>query len=380
MKSIFFLSRYNSTRTSYWSGIPYFARQKLDQNFDVIELNPAENIAFQFFERLFSWLRRRFAFRYHFQDSLLSGILAAPYILYTIHIKHRNKATALVAMAGSSELLFVPKKVRVILFADATMEQLFDFYPTYKDIFGWSKWESCSVNISMLNSLHHAFFTSNWALSHARQISTLNSTNSSLAYFGPNLPDQYSSNLIDQRCEEQTLKFLFPTTSWERKGGEEAIRFLTHLSEKITTPIELIVFGQTSSSLDFNGFVIHQLGWIDKSNERQLNKLIKAYQTCHFLILPTKADTTPVSIVEAFCYALPVIATNVGGIKEMFNNSQAGFMYDMQDMGSAIQWVQQHNRNDSYKKAALDSRKQFEKKYNWNQWVEKMQGVLHVND
>ena len=58
------------------------------------------------------------------------------------------------------------------------------------------------------------------------------------------------------------------------------------------------------------------------------NEILEFYKNkgADLFILVSRSEGVPVSIMEAFSYAIPVIATNVGGVSELFRNCPVGYL------------------------------------------------------
>ncbi|MCI1732895.1 MAG: glycosyltransferase [Bacteroidales bacterium] len=60
------------------------------------------------------------------------------------------------------------------------------------------------------------------------------------------------------------------------------------------------------------------------------SKVLEYYRDngANLFVLVSRTEGVPVSIMEAFSYGIPVIATNVGGVSEMFRNCPVGYLVD----------------------------------------------------
>ncbi|HWA20175.1 MAG TPA: glycosyltransferase family 4 protein [Devosia sp.] len=66
-------------------------------------------------------------------------------------------------------------------------------------------------------------------------------------------------------------------------------------------------------------------GWLD---DTQVDSLLR---DAGILVLPSKAENLPMSIIEAFSYGVPVIATPVGAIPEIVQNGVSGLLVPVGD-------------------------------------------------
>lgn len=60
------------------------------------------------------------------------------------------------------------------------------------------------------------------------------------------------------------------------------------------------------------------------------SKILEYYRDngANVFILVSRTEGVPVSIMEALSYGIPVIATNVGGVSEIFRNCPIGYLID----------------------------------------------------
>ena len=63
----------------------------------------------------------------------------------------------------------------------------------------------------------------------------------------------------------------------------------------------------------------------------------KFYIQTDCLIITSLNEVTPMVISEAFAWGIPVISTNIAGIKEMYTDGKEGYLLDPGDMEKAIE-------------------------------------------
>jgi len=78
-------------------------------------------------------------------------------------------------------------------------------------------------------------------------------------------------------------------------------------------------------------------------------KILKASQ---MLVVPSRTESIPQVIKEAFYLKVPVIATNVGGIPELMKNNETGFLIEKSDHQTLIEKLEL-TLNDSQKASSL---------------------------
>lgn len=83
---------------------------------------------------------------------------------------------------------------------------------------------------------------------------------------------------------------------------------------------ELSEFRARSRSLGLNDDSVQFLGWLGMEAKDAL------LRECSLLVLPSRAENMPVSILEAYAYGKPVIATAVGGIPDVVEDGKDGWM------------------------------------------------------
>jgi len=102
--------------------------------------------------------------------------------------------------------------------------------------------------------------------------------------------------------------------------------------------LELVVFGasQPEQSVDF-GFPCHYLGQLHD----QLS-LSVMYAAVDLLLVPSTQDNLPNTVMESISCGTPCVAFKIGGIPEMIQHQQHGYLadpFDCQDLANGIDWV-----------------------------------------
>ena len=119
-----------------------------------------------------------------------------------------------------------------------------------------------------------------------------------------------------------------------------------NFSLKIVGSNEENLISETSKNIEILGF----------KNEDDLIELIKGSS---FVLLPSEwYENNPLTIIESYAQGKPVIASNIGGITEIVNDNETGFLFksgDYIDLKSKIEIALKINKN-SYKRLSKNAR------------------------
>ncbi|MGF1479787.1 MAG: glycosyltransferase family 4 protein [Cyanophyceae cyanobacterium] len=163
----------------------------------------------------------------------------------------------------------------------------------------------------------------------------------------PNGLDLTRYKLLDKRLAKSWLglpterpMILFGAayaTSDHRKGIDLLLPALQKLSQT-EAGIELVIYGasQPEQPPDF-GFKAHYFGKL--SDDIALALL---YAAADVFVAPSRQDNLPNTIVEALACGTPCVAFKVGGLPDMIEHQQNGYLahpYDTDDLAQGIAWV-----------------------------------------
>lgn len=131
-----------------------------------------------------------------------------------------------------------------------------------------------------------------------------------------------------------------------RKGFDllkDALKKLRYESKISGT--ELVVFGERKPEIEPNfGFPAHFTGHLHDDFS-----LIALYSAADAMVIPSRQDNLPNTGIEAQACGTPVIAFNTGGLPELVEHKNTGYIaeqFDTEDLSNGIAWVLQNNNDN----------------------------------
>lgn len=122
--------------------------------------------------------------------------------------------------------------------------------------------------------------------------------------------------------KDGTVRLLFVGGDFARKGGDLLLRWARET--RIATPWELHIVTR-SDVPDMPHVVVHR----NLSNNSA--ELVRLYQQSDVFVLPTRADCYSLVALEAMACGLPVMISRLGGIPEIVQDQQTGYLIDPDD-------------------------------------------------
>jgi glycosyltransferase involved in cell wall biosynthesis len=142
--------------------------------------------------------------------------------------------------------------------------------------------------------------------------------------------------------------FVALNTSNYFKGGTYLIEALHKISKEhpeLKDKIAVLLLGKSNqTSLEKIPFRVFSPGYI--TNEE---KLIDFYNSLDAFILPSLEENLPNTIIEAMSCGVPPVSFNVGGVPEIIDHKQNGYLAEyksVEDLASGIVWVLKNRDSD----------------------------------
>src|SRR5205085_1517129 len=234
-----------------------------------------------------------------------------------------------VLSADSIASALLSDKRRVVLWQDATFDNLIDFYPQATGLTSRAIDEGHALERTALERCALAVYSSKWAAERAESVYGLPADRIATVSWGANLKDVPSDDEVAELISARPprpCRLVFVGSEWSRKGGPTAVAVTAALNEA-GIQSELIVIGCHPKIDSAAAGYVRTLGYLDKRRENENEAFRRELARSHFLILPTHADCTPLAIAEAASFGVPTLASAIGGIPGVVLEGQTGRLF-----------------------------------------------------
>jgi glycosyltransferase involved in cell wall biosynthesis len=288
----------------------------------------------------------------------------------------RRPCDALFVAMIDSELNFLPADINVpiVKMSDATFPLLSEGYDINLD----SEQRSWVVHheATAISKACKIVYSSEWAAASAIQDYNADPGKVVVVPFGANIDDVPPIAEVLAPRPSPPCRLLFVGRDWGRKGGDIAVAVLEALLRR-GIEAELTVIGSVPP-----GGTTHPkltvIPYLNKDMPEDRRQIRHLFLNSHFLVLPTRADCSPIVICEACALGLPVLATDVGGIPSLIRSGSNGFMSPLSASADAYAECIERVITDPARFAGLvrSAREEYDRRLNWKTWAESVSSVI----
>jgi glycosyltransferase involved in cell wall biosynthesis len=352
-----------------WSGLTYFIGQILQKNIGEVHFLGPVRIPW-ILDKTFRAIQKftRFVFKTEYipKYSLLKNVYAS------LVLKKKMKGRQydfLFAPAAASELAYLKTNLPIIYFGDATYKLYSETYEKeFKNLNSFSRREGEHLERRALKKSDLIIFSSHWAARSAISDYGVPPGKIEIIQMGANIDNVPEREMIFRKEENKVLTLLFLSVDWERKGGAIAFDALKYLDES-GMDVKLIVCGCIPPP-EYVHSKMEVIPFLNKNKAEDFQQFVNLLSYVHFLLLPTRADCTPLVNCESNAYGVPAITTNVGGISEAVKDGVNGYCLEMEAGGPVYAKLIREVFLDKqrYHQLIESSRKRFEEELNWDKF------------
>ena len=150
-----------------------------------------------------------------------------------------------------------------------------------------------------------------------------------------------------------------------RLSHEKGIDSLISISQKLTDDIHLIILGAGPEEEKIKDLVknhknIHFFGYQNK------NQTISLIRGSDILIQPSLYEGISSTILESMACKTAIIASDVGGNRELIENNQNGIIIESHNIDSFVEQIINLFDNEQLRQLLVDNALKAVEKYNWN--------------
>lgn len=271
----------------------------------------------------------------------------------------------------STELALATKhrhNARLVHVTDATPRFLREFY-------GHDVSESADIaEAEIIEMADRVIYSSKFMMERAiKEFGDRYESKISYIPFGVNLdhlPTSYRP--ASQLPGKPSLNLLFIGKEWERKGGPLSLRIVKRLRE-IGVDARLTVIG---CNPPIHSAIEHLsiFPFLNKNTTKDRLILEKILKDSHLLLLPTRADCTPMVVAEANAHSIPAIITDVGGVSSLVESGNNGLLIPLNE--DADHWANEIidfiKCGERYEKSRELSFITYAERLNWKSWTQEL--------
>ncbi len=373
---IAYLSYFNSDSVSHWSGSVFFIRKALEDA--KVEVIPIDSLGSKL-DNIYKYksLYYKIIGKKYQRPRELSVVKRAAKIAEK---KLASVNADFILSSGSLELSMLETHIPTAFWADATFNQLVDYYPDYTNLAKETVRNGEYLEKLSIGKAKYQFFASDWAAQSSIKHYGSNPESVFITPFGANLAEPPKYDDIKRLCEKKSfdvINILFVGVDWHRKGGDIAMEIANKINQSGRKAV-LHIVGCTPPFQHVPDYV-KVYGFLRKNIPSEYDLLLKLFSESHFFAMPSRHECFGIVFCEANAYGLPVIAANNGGMPTIVREGINGTMYEHSDgeIDRIAAFIERHcNSRQNYIDIALSSYNEFASRLNWQTSVAKVIDVI----
>jgi glycosyltransferase involved in cell wall biosynthesis len=358
-----------------WSGTPYHLVHALERHGISVEIiSPLQTIT-GVQERAKRVRYDALGQRFHFESQTPALEGYAQQIAAAL----RASRADLVLVTNPVPVAMLETTRPVVVWTDATYALLHDAYPQYVGICAESVTAGCRVE-RLAAQRSTMIYSSRWAADSAVLDFGADPDRVQVMLYGANLEDvpttQEAMGFIAQRPARE-CELLWIGAQWDRKGGDIAFETLKALLARGTKATLTMIGCDVPLEVRQHPHV-NALGFINKHDLGGRAMIDRLLAQSHFLIVPSRADCTPMVVGEANAFALPALLPDIGGISSVLKDAQNGFLLPPNANGEAYADRIEAclSAEGAYTKLCRTARGAFETDLSWDASIERLKPAL----
>lgn len=291
---------------------------------------------------------------------------------YARQVEHAVRSSGADVIFSSSSLVlsYVEARQPLAFWTDASYAEFVRYYPTPQPPSAASMRNGNRAEQSALSRAALGIYSSEWARRSTLEHYQVDAARMHVVPFGAGFEKLYSPEAVARAIAERpsdVCRLLFLGVDWKRKGGAIAVDAQRALAARGLRS-ELTIAGchpPDGAELPDGTTVIP---FIDKTTPHGEQVLMELLARSHFLILPSRADATPIVFCEANALGVPCLATDTGGIPGVIRPGVNGALFPVSDGGPeyADYIAEAFANSRGYRQLAESSLEESRRRLNWD--------------
>lgn len=183
-------------------------------------------------------------------------------------------------------------------------------------------------------------------------------------YWKPPQDDTQSESLSSRK-----IKVIFIGGDFHRKGGDVLLN-VSKMDNFRDCEFHFVTRAQAPQDAPSNAIFYNQM----TPNSNELRDLVSS---CDIFVLPTQADCSPVSVLEAASSGLPVVVSNVGGIPEIVDDNETGIVLESISSSTIAEAISTYKNNrNRLTSQKISARKKALREFDHSVLFGKLKGIL----
>ena len=292
----------------------------------------------------------------------------------------RSNADIVFCPTNARPIAYLECRQPIVLWTDAPFSALIDFYEYLSNLSRETRATLFRMEAAALQRCARVIYSSEWAATAAIRDYGLDPGKVKVVTWGANLDRAPSGSdvelMIDRRIS-RPWRLLFVGMWWERKGGDTALAVAQQLNDR-GFPTELTVVGCDSIPTASLPSFVRVAGFLDKSTDNGREMMARLFAQSHFLILPSRADCTPLVVAEANAFGVPCLTSDVGGMAALVRDGQNGCKFPREAQASEYcDYVIAAMRDyEGYRRLARCAFREYESRLNWTTSARATRNIL----
>ena len=281
----------------------------------------------------------------------------------------RSSGADVVFSSSSMLLSYVEARQPLAFWTDASYAEFVRYYPTPQPPSAASLRNGNRAEQSALSRAALHIYSSEWARRSTLDNYQVDADRIHVVPFGAGFENPYSPDAVARAIAERPVnvcRLLFLGVDWSRKGGSIALDAQRALARRGLRS-ELTIAGcRPPDGVELpDGTTV--LPYIDKTTPEGEQVLMALLARSHYLILPSRADATPIVFCEANALGVPCLSTDTGGIPCVIRPGVNGALFPMAAGGVeyADHIVQSFANYRGYRQLAESALEESRQRLNW---------------